>query len=231
VLPVASIAPHAFYCQKGLATLTVRTGPIAASERLRRIDVLDLEPIVYTLMHPEPGEIRLTLVDADRCIALYRCFLKLCVLYPGVAIVPTRQLDHVWHAHMLDTAKYRADCDHVLGRFLDHFPYAGLRGQHDRRAWREDFTRTRRLFRELFGVEIGAEPAASACSNHGDGSDCCTGCVKPPTADARPRPVRSTARARSQSLREGGTHLSPGEPDTAVWQAGWPRRSTSPSGV
>lgn len=170
--------------------LTVRTGPITVSERLRRIDALDLEPIVYTLMHPEPGETMLTLADADQDIARYRCFLKLCVLHPAVAIVPTRQLDRVWHAHMLDTAKYRADCDHVLGRFLDHFPYAGLRGEVDRRAWREAFAETRRLFHAHLGVDIGAEPAASACSNHGDGSDCCTGCIKPPAADTRPRPDR-----------------------------------------
>ena len=89
---------------------------------------------------------------------------------------------------MLDTAKYRADCDEVFGRFLDHFPYAGLRGEDDRRAWREDFVRTRHLFAEQFSAEIGAQPAASACRNHGDGSDCCVGCIKPP---ARPRPERS----------------------------------------
>jgi hypothetical protein len=93
---------------------------------------------------------------------------------------------------MLDTAKYRADCDQVFGRFLDHFPYAGLRGEGDRRAWREAFAETRRLFRAHFRVAIGTEPAASACSNHGDGSDCCTGCLKPPVADIRPRPDRSS---------------------------------------
>jgi hypothetical protein len=67
---------------------------------------------------------------------------------------------------MLDTAKYRTDCDQVFGRFMDHFPCFGFRGEDDRRAWREDFARTRRLFTEHFGVEIGTQPAASACTNH-----------------------------------------------------------------
>src|SRR6266702_5226608 len=142
---------------------------VSAEERLRRVAALDLEPIVYKLMHPEPGETGLTLASADQDVSLYRCFLKLSVLHPDATIVPTRQLDHVWHTHMLDTAKYRADCDHVYGRFMDHFPYAGLRGEADRRAWRDDFATTRRLFRDHFGVDIGTEPAASACRAHVDG--------------------------------------------------------------
>jgi hypothetical protein len=178
---------------EGELGVKVMTQELVIEERLCRVDELDLEPIVYKLVHPEPGEAHLSLADADRDVELYRCFLKLCVLYPSRAIVPTRELDRVWHTHMLDTAKYRADCDRVFGRFLDHFPYAGLRGEDDRRAWREDFARSRALFRDHFGVEIGTEPAASACSNHGDGSDCCVGCIRPPSVDHRPRPVRSVA--------------------------------------
>ena len=166
---------------------------LTTAERLHRADELDLEPIVYKLTHPDTGEQALSLAEADQAVALYRCFLKLCLLCPGAAIVPTRQLDHVWHTHMLDTAKYRADCDQLFGRFLDHFPYAGLRGEADRRVWRDDFAATRRLFREHFGVDIGIEPAASACRAHVDGADCCIGCIKPPTCDTRPRPDRRPA--------------------------------------
>ncbi|HUZ37259.1 MAG TPA: hypothetical protein VMV17_13105 [Streptosporangiaceae bacterium] len=151
---------------------------------------------MFKLMHPEPGETALSLASADQDVALYRCFLKLCVLHPGTTIVPTRQLDHVWHTHMLDTAKYRADCDQMFGFFLDHFPYFGFRGQEDQRAWQEDFARTRRLFRQHFGAEIGGQPAASACRSHGDGSACCVGCIKPCDDSARPRPDRSAAIAR-----------------------------------
>jgi hypothetical protein len=173
--------------------VTVTLPAAITNERLRRVDALDLEPIAYKLTHPEPGEPSLSLADADRGIALYRCFLKLCVLYPGAVIVPTRHIDHVWHAHMLDTAKYRADCDDIFGYFMDHFPYAGLRGDSDRSAWSDAFAQTCRLFMEHFGIEIGSQPAASACRNHGDGSECCVGCLKPPMATTRPRPERSPA--------------------------------------
>lgn len=164
---------------KGIAT--------SVDQQLRGVDALDLEPIIFKLTHPEAGEPRLTLAQADADVALYRCFLKLCLLYPEVTVVPTTRIDHVWHTHMLDTSKYRADCDHIFGRFLDHFPYAGLRGEADRRAWHEDFRRTRRLFSEHFGVELDAL-AASVCRIHGDGSDCC---VEPSGSVARPRPRRA----------------------------------------
>jgi hypothetical protein len=175
--------------------VTVTAQDVAIEQRLDRITALDLEPIVYKLMNPEPGETGLTLARADQDVALYRCFLKLCLLRPGATIVPTRRLDHVWHTHMLDTAKYRVDCDWVFGFFLDHFPYFGFRGEEDRRAWRADFARTRRLFAEHFGVDIGRQPAASACRNHFGGSGCFVGCIKPPAADVRPRPDRGVPAA------------------------------------
>jgi hypothetical protein len=78
---------------------------------------------------------------------------------------------------------------------LGHFPYFGFRGEDDRRAWREDFARTRRLFQEHFNIDIGGQPAASACRKHFEGSGCCEGCITSPTAYARPRPDRSALAA------------------------------------
>jgi hypothetical protein len=173
------------------ADVTITTHEPTVDQRLLRVDALDLEPIVFKLTHPEPGEARIALPRADHDVWLYRCFLKLCVLYPGSAIVPTRQVDHVWHTHMLDTAMYRADCDQVFGHFLDHFPYAGLRGEDDWHAWRQSFAATRRLFRVHFGAEIGIQAAASACRAHVDGADCLVGCITPTTSSLRPRPERS----------------------------------------
>lgn len=170
--------------------MTGTASGVCTEEQLCRVDELDLEPVIFKLMHPETGCTGLSLRRADRDVALYRCFLKLCVLYPGTTIVPTTSIDRVWHTHILDTAKYRADCDRVFGMLLDHFPYAGLRGDEDRRAWRQDFERTRALFRSHFAVAVGADLAASVCSNHGDGSDCCVGCAKPAPSVPRPRPAR-----------------------------------------
>jgi hypothetical protein len=173
--------------------MTMPTAQRTVQAQLHWIDEISLEAIAFKLMHPEPGQRGLSAAQADDDIVLYRCFLKLGVLCPATAIVPTVRIDRVWHAHILDTAKYRADCDRVFGRFLDHFPYAGLRGEEDERAWRASFAETCRLFMEHFGVQLGSELAPSVCINHGDGSDC----VTPDEGEAWPRPVRGTLVART----------------------------------
>jgi hypothetical protein len=179
-----------------------------AAERLARIDALDMEPIVYKLMHPEPDGEGLPLTSADQDVALYRCFWKLCLLQPTATLVPTRELDQVWHTHMLDTVKYRADCDWVFGYFLDHYPYFGFRGPDDQAAWLADFAATRRLFREHFGVELATGPAASACATHGDLSACCIGCAKPREDLPRPRPDRA-APGSGETLAAAGQNATP----------------------
>lgn len=163
------------------------------------VDRLDLEPIVYKLMHPHPGEAGLSLAEADRDVALYRCFLKLCAWYPGEPVVPSRAIDAVWHAHILDTAKYLADCETAFGRFMDHFPYLGLRGEDDFRAWNAAYARTRELFMKHFSVDLPEGSAAQTC--HNGGSSCNVGgaicsnesCERAhhPAASARPRPDRA----------------------------------------
>jgi hypothetical protein len=65
--------------------VTLISWQITAEDRLRRADALDLEPVVYTLTHPGPGEAGLSLAQADWDVSLYRCFLKLCILHPGTA--------------------------------------------------------------------------------------------------------------------------------------------------
>jgi hypothetical protein len=156
----------------------------------QRVDALDVEPVVYKLIHPGAGEEVLSLAQADQTVGLYRCFLKLCAMFPETPIVPTEGIDRVWHANMLDTAKYRTDCQLVFGQFLDHFPYAGLRGEADKLAWLEDFARTRRLFSDYFGIELGSDAAASVCRRHVAGADCCVGGATSAADQARPRPRR-----------------------------------------
>lgn len=168
-----------------------------------RIDGLDLEPVAYKLMHPEPGETAMTLADADQLIAAYRCFLKLCAWYPEESIVPSKMIDEVWHTHILDTAKYAADSDTAFGHFVHHFPYFGLRGTDDETTWQAAYGRTRELFRRHFGIELPAGRAARGC--HVGGSTCKDGngaicnfqatCDKTMSAldQPRPRPDRSAA--------------------------------------
>jgi hypothetical protein len=35
---------------------------------------------------------------------------------------PTKQIDEIWHAHILYTQDYLKFCDKVFGHYLDHLP-------------------------------------------------------------------------------------------------------------
>lgn len=112
-------------------------------------------------------------------------FLVLNGMHPELPIVPTYDLDQVWHAHVLDTAKYRRDCDFLYDAFLDHFPYFGLRSEEDRQDLERGFAATRELYLEVFGTDPYASSVASdcsecscnSCSSCTNGCGCTTGCV------------------------------------------------------
>jgi hypothetical protein len=122
--------------------------------QIQLIDELDLEPIVFKLVHPEPGEMGMSVEEADELVKKYRCFLKLCAMYPEESIVPSKEIDKVWHVHILDTAKYVADCDAVFGFMLHHFPYFGLRGEADLEMLHAKGTQTRELYQRHFGEDM-----------------------------------------------------------------------------
>lgn len=174
---------------------------VELERQLRLIDELDLEPIEYKLVHPEPGESGITVVAADRLTLKYRRFLKLCAMYPERGIVPSKELDPVWHAHILDTAKYYEDCMKVFGFVLHHFPYLGSRGPEDVLLLKQKFAETCALYKQHFGEELldGAAdgaPAYSICKSICDGGGCETdpdgGPGNPFTGNrARPRLART----------------------------------------
>ena len=63
-----------------------------------------------------------TVKAAKTAIALYRNFLYLLLKYPDKLILPSQEIDEVWHAHILHTREYREFCDLVFGRYIDHSP-------------------------------------------------------------------------------------------------------------
>jgi hypothetical protein len=50
----------------------------------------------------------------------YRNFLTLLRLHPGHTIVPTLDIDLVWHTHQCAPAEYAASTEAVVGRFINH---------------------------------------------------------------------------------------------------------------
>ena len=83
----------------------------------------------------------------------YRQFLVLNMLYPDKRIVPTLAIDEFWHAHILDTRAYTADCEALFGRYMHHYPYSGLKGVFDMLRAQALRAETQELFKQHFGTD------------------------------------------------------------------------------
>ncbi|MEO0645989.1 MAG: glycine-rich domain-containing protein-like [Cyanobacteria bacterium J06650_10] len=117
---------------------------------LAKLSATDFGPIAFKLMNPEEGE-PWSLTRATQAIEQYRRFLFLSKHYPNHRIVPSREVDQVWHMHILDTAKYREDCDTLFGKFMDHWPYFGMKDAAEREELNEAFSDTQTLMEAHFG--------------------------------------------------------------------------------
>lgn len=56
----------------------------------------------------------------ERALLRYRRFLALVALSPATPIAPTKDIDVMWHLHMLSPRAYHADCMRLFGELLDH---------------------------------------------------------------------------------------------------------------
>jgi hypothetical protein len=129
------------------------------AEVMSRIAALDLGPIKFKISSKEDGY-GWTAEHVDRIELGYKRFLALLAMHPGRQFAPTQDIDKFWHAHILDTRKYAADCEQIFGEFLHHNPYLGMRGDGDRLE--QAASDLRDLFESDFGEAVpdNARPAA-----------------------------------------------------------------------
>ncbi|MCU0526497.1 MAG: glycine-rich domain-containing protein-like [Elainella sp. Prado103] len=120
---------------------------------LQKVQNLNLRPIAYQLTQSRSG-LQWSPAQAAKAITRYIAFLYLVDRYPHLQLVPTREIDEVWHQHILDTTKYAEDCQILFGRFIHHFPYLGTRGEADRQALLKAYAITLVLFRKHFGSQM-----------------------------------------------------------------------------
>lgn len=122
---------------------------------MNRIAALDLAPIKFKITSKQDGY-GWTTEHADRVELSYKRFLALLAMHPGRQIAPTRDIDKFWHAHILDTRKYAADCEQIFGAFLHHHPYLGMLGDEEQRD------RAAQALHDLFEREFGEAVPANA---------------------------------------------------------------------
>ncbi len=128
------------------------------------VATLELAPLAQKLRHSEEGPCwdEATFGRADM---EYRRFLTMKRLEPQAELVPSKLMDEMWHAHILDTRRYIRDCQLLFGQYLHHFPYLGIGGQEAVEALDRRFEDTKARYRRLFGQELDAGCTAR-CEGH-----------------------------------------------------------------
>jgi hypothetical protein len=87
----------------------------------------------------------------ERALQEYKQFLALMLWHPEAVLIPSEDIDEVWHTHVLDTARYQANCETIFGCFQHHLPSssASAEEQQQQLHGRDE---THQLFEEAFGV-------------------------------------------------------------------------------
>jgi hypothetical protein len=67
---------------------------------------------------------------AERAELWYRRHLFLARKNRGTSLgMLARDADALWHHHIVDTRKYKADCDSLFGGYLDHIPGVNVKAR------------------------------------------------------------------------------------------------------
>lgn len=116
---------------------------------------LDFTWIIKKLTQKDPNVAKLWTEEGVKdAIMQYKNFMFLLHKYHGktdIKLVPSIEVDEIWHHHILDTRSYQRDCEKVYGYFMHHFPYFGMRGDDDFKDLNECFAKTQEIYFEEFG--------------------------------------------------------------------------------
>jgi len=128
------------------------------------VESLNFERLKWKLT--ESSEANMSSTQCELAEREYRRYLTLKKLYPGKELVPNKLVDEFWHAHILDTVAYHADCSSVFGFYLHHFPYFGICGEDDYENLESEFNETKSLYERHFGRYPEELDTASRCADH-----------------------------------------------------------------
>lgn len=91
--------------------------------------------------------------DAQTCVELYKRFLWLSRQYSKDKLVPTQDMDEVWHQHILNTQRYHQDCNAIFGHYFHHLP-SNPNDPEDAQTLQQQFQKTQALYLKEYGEEL-----------------------------------------------------------------------------
>lgn len=130
-----------------------------------KLNNLNLQRVAYKLMSSKGWTAQKTQMAINR----YKLFLCLKSFYPAAILVPTQEIDAVWHTHIeVNLLKYTQDCDFLFGYLLNHCSAIEQeQNQETHQIYEQAFSTTKALFEEFFGLSIldNTSLHAAACAD------------------------------------------------------------------
>lgn len=116
-------------------------------EAKRYIDSIDFSQIIHKMVTRD-GWLR---SDALKVCQFYRNYLYLRRKYgDAYPLPPSKEIDEMWHHHILDTKKYHQDCLAIFGTFHHHYPYFGFDEKSTENDLMKAFEDTQNLYSQEF---------------------------------------------------------------------------------
>lgn len=115
-----------------------------------KLNNLSLQTVAYKLMFSKGWTFEKTQVAINR----YKLFLYLKSVYPAMALVPTLEIDAVWHAHFeVNLQQYINDTNYLFGYTLNHIS-AVNETEEMRQIYGQASNKTTALFEQIFGMGV-----------------------------------------------------------------------------
>lgn len=133
---------------KFVAAMTIVGDKLMFGDLIAKMAKVDFSPIVRYLQREDKNH--WTEGKALSELENFKAFLALC----GIAkfpVVPTRDIDEVWHACILHTEFYMRLCNLLFGKYIHHRPSDGTTEAKQRGHLQ--FKQTAVLFKELSGLD------------------------------------------------------------------------------
>ncbi len=129
-----------------------------------RVNNLDFQAVTYKLISSQGWTVEKTQTAINR----YKLFLYLKSVYPAAIMVPTQEIDAVWHTHIeVNLIQYIRDCDYIFGYILNHCSaISSEQNQEISQVYARAFTTTKALFAEFFGIDaLDSTSTHAACAD------------------------------------------------------------------
>jgi len=90
--------------------------------KIKMIANYDLNFLISQLMQKKPG----IFYNQRFTSSVIQEYKKLLIIYVQIGkMAPSQLIDHIWHAHIQNTRRYRHFCNIVFGYYLGHQPSGG----------------------------------------------------------------------------------------------------------